>query len=335
MFPQPQFGPSVVSPSSILSINDDTGPDSCSGEWATDQVRINRTYTNRLKVEAANRYVGPAAIIAATGVKIGDTYKFPLFSAAATETDTGSFVQSIKPSRSSEHSSNGQVQWTVTIDYGPWDTVFFQGSGYLSTGQIDPTARILEVYWDSAKYEVSRPYDFSEPKPKPYVNTVNEALIDPPKFEETRPVLKIVRRESFYNEAYVISFQDTVNQDVFLGCPPNTVKCRDIKGEREYDPDWGLYWVVTYEFEFRVDAKGDGFKQLIINMGYRYKDNLSGKIINATDEQGQQATDPVLIDEDGFKVSAGNDPYNLEFVEFPPSDFSQLNIPQDILDQSI
>lgn len=333
MFPQPQFGPQLTGVGSF-TINDDTGPDSCPGEWATDQVRINRTYTNRLKVEASNKWSGPIAVVKATGIKIGDTYRFPLFSGATTEYDTGSFVQSIKPTPSSEHGNSGR-QWIVTIDYGPWDTVFYQGSGYLSTGQIDPTARVLDVYWDSAKYEVSRPYDFSAPKPKWYVNTVNDALIDTPKFEETRPVLKIVRRESFYDEAYATSFQDTVNQDVFLYCPPNTVKCRDIKGERQYDPDWGYYWIVTYEFEFRVDAKGDGFKQLIVNMGYRYKDNLTGKIINAVDDKGQPATDAVLLDENGFKVGSGNDPYNLEFVEFPPSDFGQLNIPQDILSQAI
>ncbi len=334
MFPKPVCGPSVTSPATVLSIGDDYGPGSASGSWEVDQSRINRAYTNRVKVELSGRYAGPAQVIGVVGVKIGDTYRFPLFGGSQTEADTGSFAQSIRAERSSDHSADGQVQWVVTIDYGPFDTIFWCGSSYLSSGQVDPTARVLEIYWDSAKYEISRPEDYSDP-PKPYVNSINDPLVDPPKFEETRPVLKIVRRESEYNGAYATSFQDTVNEGVFLGCPPHTVKCRDIRGERDYDADWGLFWIVTYEFEFRVDEEGDGFKQKIVNMGYRYLKNGAGNPINAVDDNGQPATDAVLLKENGDKLPAGDDPYLLEFTEFPPVDFDQLNIPQDVLTQNI
>jgi hypothetical protein len=332
MFPQPVCGPSVNTPAQLLSRVEDYGPGACSGEWAVDEQRINRTYATRIKIELRSQFIGPAQVIGLTGIRIGDTYKFPLYASAPTEVDTGAFVQSIKPQRNSEHDASGGVQWIVDVEYGPFDTVYWLGSGYLSTGQIDPTARVLGVTWDSAKYEISRPKDFSDP-PKYYKNSIDDPLIDPPKFEETRPVLKIERWESTYSEAYATSFQDTVNEDVFLGCPPQTVKCRDIKGERNYDPDWGNYWRITYEFEFRVDEEGDGFRQKVANMGYRYKSG--GNIVNALDDNQQPVTDAILLAKDGTKLAAGADPYLLEFTEFPPVSFEQLNIPQDILSQNL
>lgn len=337
MFPTPQFGPSVVTPSTVASIMDDYESGSASGSWEVDERRINRTYTNRVKLVVNNRYVGPLGIIALMGVKIGDTYRFPLFS-TATETDTGSFVQSIRPERSSEHSAsgaNGQVNWRATIEYGPFDTIYHLGSAYLSTGQIDPTAHVLEISWSSAKYDISRPYDFSSPV-KYYVNTANDPLVDPPTYEETRSVLKILRREPYFDEPTANQYRNTLNQDVFLNCPPNTVKCRDITAaEREYDPDWGNYWPVSYEFEFRVDPNGDGFKQLIASMGYRYLKNGTGNPVNAVDDNGQQVNDPILLAKNGDKLANAATPYMIEFTGFPVVSFEGLNIPQDILTQTI
>jgi len=327
----PRCGPSVVMPGTLLSRVEDYGPGSTNGEWSVSNDRIDRTYSTRIKVELRTQYVGPAQVIAFTGVKIGDTYKFPLYASSPTEIDTGSFVQSIKSSRNSEHDPSGGVQWIVDVEYGPFDVIYWLGSAYLSTGQVDPTAQVSRVFWESAKYKVSRPYDFSD-TPKYYVNSINDPLVDPPQFEETRPVLIIERWEATYNPAYATSFQDTVNGGVFLNCPPNTVKCRDIKGEEYYDPDWGNFWKTRAEFEFRVDAKGDGFKQLITNMGYKYKDS-NGKIVNAVDEQGQQVTDAVLLNKDGTRLASTANPYLLEFVEFPPSDFDQLNIPDNIFNR--
>ena len=93
----------------------------------------------------------------------------------------------------------------------------------------------------------------------------------------------------------------------------------------------GNFWKTRAELEFRVDAKGDGFKQLITNMGYRFKSGTN--IVNATDDSGQPATDPVLLAKDGTKLAAGATPYLLEFVEYPSSDFDQLNIPDNIFNR--
>jgi hypothetical protein len=312
---------------------DDYGPGSHSGEWSVDETRCNRTYTNVIKIEVG-QFDGVLNVINQCGVRIGDTYRFPLYSAAATEQDTGSFAQSIRAEVASEQGAGGITQWKVTVEYGPFDVYHFLGTGYIAQGIVDPTARHVEVYWDSAKYRISRVEDFSDP-PLPYRNTAGDPLMDTPEFEETRPVLKIVRNETRYNEVLANYYRDTVNSDVFLGCPPKTVKCRDIKGELHYDPDVGNFYQVTYEFEFRVDEEGHGFTQRILNAGLRYKKNGTGEPVNAVDSDGQQVNDPVLLKEDGDKLPSTDDPYYLEFTEFPEVEFIDLNIPDDIFEADL
>jgi hypothetical protein len=328
MFAQPIKFPSVFGFVTVDEIGEDYREGSQRCTWAFGDGRIDRSYSSRVKVSTLTK-VGPLAIMAILGVRIGDSYRFPLYSGSATEADTGSFVQSIAVDKDSEDGK----QWSVTIDYTPNDIATLHGNAYVSQGILDPTARVWEVYWDAAKYRLSKPEDNSDP-PLPYINMAGDPLLDPPEYEETRPVLKLVHFEPKYNEAVANSFRDTTNADMFLGCPPNSVKCRDIRGELHWDTDWGIVWQVSYEFEFRVDAKGDGFAQKLINAGYRYKKNGTGNPINATDDNGSEAKDIILLQRNGDKLAAGADPYLLTFTEFPTSDFSLLGIPDDILEKS-
>lgn len=323
---QPVKFPSVLGFGGVLSVQEDYASGSRRGSWACDETRINRTYSTRIKVQTLASTTGPLGIINSLGVKVGDTYRFPLYAAGATEIDTGSFVQSIEVEQESEDSK----QWSVTIEYGPFDVPSILGTSYASQGIIDPTARAWEAYWDAAKYRHSKPTDESDP-PKPYINTAGSALLDPPETEETRPVLKITHVEPIYRDDFAANFKDTVNGDEFLGYPPNVVKCRDIKGEWHWDSDWGIVWLITYEFEFRDDEDGFGYDQRVVNQGYQYKLAGGGSPINAVDGQGQPVTDAVLLQLNGDKLPTGADPVMLTFKEFPTANFSLLNIPDDIL----
>jgi hypothetical protein len=156
-------------------------------------------------------------------------------------------------------------------------------------------------------------------------------LLDPPSTEETRPTLTFIRNESTFNDDYASQFKDTVNSDVFLGYPPNTAKCGDIKGERAYDADWGDYFKVRYEFEFRDDDDGYGYTHLVRNAGYRQLVGGSGSPVNVVDANGSTVTDAVPLRENGsYDPSA--EPYYLQFALFPAVEFSALNIPDDVLD---
>lgn len=330
MYLTPVFGPSIISPA-VITWCDDYGDGARGGEWGVDEVRCNRAYTNRLKVETTSKYTGPLQIMASIGAHIGDTYRFPYSASTPTETDTGSFLQKIRADLASEDG----LQWSVTLEYAPFDVVHQLGVTDISQGIVNPTDRNPEVWWDYAKYERFKvedetPDTADPPGPLPYRNTVGDPLLDPPPTEETRPVLFIARNEPVFNDAYAAQFKDTVNSGEFLGYPPNTVKCRNIKSERFYDPDWGYFFKVTYEFEIRDDDDGNGYTHLSLNAGYRQKVNGTGNPVNVTDANGQQVTDAVPLQKDGsYQPTA--DPYYLEFQQFPQIDFSQLNIPDGIL----
>lgn len=324
--------PSILLEGGVVSVQDDYKPGSRSGTWAVDETRLNRTYTNRLKVETDSPLVGMIQVIKSTGAALGMYYFFP-YAAGPTENDTGSYLQSIS---ADQYSEDGR-QWIVTLEYSPFDVWTLLGSSDIQEGLVNPLDRAFEVYWtEPAKYRKSKPYDESGPTDAgdpgaPYVNTIGDPLLDPPDTEETRPVLCIVRNESTYNDAYASQYKDTVNSDVFLGFPPNNVKCRDIKGERFWDPDWGWWFRVTYQFEFDYDDDGEGFSKLIANTGYREKKNGTGDPVNVVDGNGQQVTDAVPLQEDG-SYQPGEPPYFLNFAEFPSQAFEDLNIPEDILD---
>lgn len=329
MYPQPVCGPSVYS-YGVLSAVDTYEKGSRSATWAVDETRCNRTYTNKVKVQTLNRFTGPLQIVGSIGVVLGQTYRFPLLASSATEVDTGSFVQSIK----AEQDSEDGLQWMVTIEYGPFDVVHELGNSDLTSGIICPTDRNYEVWTETAKFERYKTEDENiDPdtgEGQPYLNTVGDPLLDPPATEETRPVINIARNEASYSDAWASQFKDCVNSGEFLGYPPNTVKCKDIKPERIYDPDWGYYFRVVYQFEIRDDDDGNGFTHLALNAGYRQLVNGTGSPVNVTDANGQQITDAVPLQKDGsYKPSA--DPYYLQFYPFPAVDFSQLNIPDDIL----
>lgn len=331
MFLVPINFPSVLTPGTVV-VSDDYEPGSRRGTWGVDEVRLNRTYMNRLKAVTSSATIGPAQVIAATGAVIGMVYQFPYAGLSPTEKDTGSYLQSI----TAENTSEDGKQWSIVLEYAPFDVWSLLGNSDIQQGLINPLDRAYEVWWDSAKYQRSKPYDESGEQENgdpglPYLNTVGDPLLDIPPTEETRPVLNIARNESTYNDAWASQFKDTVNSDEFLGFPPNTAKCKDIKGDqRIWDPDWGWYFRVTYQFEFRDDDDGEGFTQLILNAGYRQKVNGSGNPVNVVDANGNTVTDAVPLQKNGA-YTPGATPYFLEFQEFPTSTFGDLNLPDDLL----
>lgn len=299
------------------------------GGWS---VQGGRTYSVSLRVETNNAYVGPLQVIRSLNLKMGDYYQFPMLefngdpaAPVGAEKDTGSFLNSVSARRESEDA----LSWVVTMDFNPYDLVHELGDEATEDGSANPLNMRPKVSWGGSKFEVARARDLDG---KPFINTANEPLEDVPKFEETRPLLTITRNEETFNAAYANQFKDTVNQDTFLGYPPNTVKCKDIVGERDYHADWGYFWEIKYEFEIRDDTAtdGDGWTTVLTNIGFR---ELVGSTPTEVIIGGKPVSEPVLLNEAGRYVP-GADPHYLEFRVYESVDFGQLNIPEDILTQT-
>src|SRR5262249_3851627 len=110
--------------------------------------------------------------------------------------------------------------------------------------------------------------------------------------------------------------------DLFLGFSDNTMKCREIGGKRVYDADWGVYFQVNYEFEFKEDnwktpALNQGMNQLV--SGVKQPIVIGNANVSA----------PQCLAADGTWSSSVTPNYLL-FQPYRQIDFGPLNIPWQI-----
>jgi hypothetical protein len=364
-------GPQVNNPvGAVIACYNAKQPGAQGMNWSFGSLggvtQANRKYTNTLRVITNSPFVGPLQIqqfVLGTGAVQGATYRFPLpevnpppttgpaCPTIPTETDAGSFCNEIDFQQDSEDA----CLWLVTLKYSSWDVAHELGTSQAQNGAINPTEMAPEVNWSFAKYEVSNTQDING---NPFINTAGDPLENPPKVEETRQVLSFVRNEQNYNDNYAQQFRDHVNSDIFLGWPPNMVKCKSILGQRVYTADWGYYWKVSYEFEFRVgtllnyaeewvfdqpvtSGNFTGWDAVVLNAGLRQLVGGTGTPQQITID-GSLITSPVPLQQNGAytPLTAGTDetgsvdPWYIEFTLYPSAPFAQLNIPQDLLTES-
>lgn len=349
--------PSIIgSAGSIYSITNIQEEGGQSATWGIDQVEQiwqgSRLYQNRLRVLTTHAYVGPAAVLSAlvgVGVVLGASYVYPLpeisfNSVFPTEQDTGSFIQLINVQQETEDGK----QWVVTIGYGPFDIWHELGNTNATFGSFNPLDFPAIVRWQTAKYHRYYPQDING---FPYINTAGDPLENPPEREESTQCLTLILWTPTYSEPFAQSYRDTVNSDAFLGFPPNTVKCKDIDGERFYTSDYGYVWRVKYEFEIRqlvlTDQNGIsttyGWQALVLNAGYRAFGGATGVAgpIAPIVLGGIPVANPVILQPDGTYIAPANfgvvqglqglQALYLTFQNFPMSVFANLNIDSSIL----
>ncbi len=332
-------------------------------------VSSSREYTNTMRVFTNSPFVGPIQIqqaLIGIGAVQGSSYFFPLpelnppalgsrdFTFPTTlpvEQDTGSFLHSLEIKQDSEDAR----QWLCTFSYGPMDIGHEIGTSNASIGSSNPVETAPEVHWTPAIYEEYYPHDING---KPFVNTVGDPIEDPPKRECSRQTLSFTRNEDKYNETYAATFRETLNLDNFLGFAPNQAKCKSIDGERIYTADYGYYWKVSYQFEFRIvkfvvpgtydPETGEetdtttityGWEDIVLNAGFRQLD-ANGKPQDIL-VKGLRISAPAALNADGSPTYIGVDvqaqlplPFYLIFQQYPQMDFSQLNIPANVLTES-
>lgn len=359
----PALGPQV---GTVLSVTNVQKAGSQGLVWAYEQsggiMTNTRRYTNTLRVITNNAYVGPLAVqqfLIAHGMVQGSTYRFPLpefgpgssstLPSVPTEIDTGSFLSRL----SFEQETEDGRQWLCRFEYGPFDAQHEVGTTDAASGASNPLEMAPEAQWTPTFVETAYPQDING---LPFLNTVGDPVEDPPKREESRQSLSFVRNEDQYNEAYADTFRLKINADPFLGFAPGQARVKTISGKRVYTADYGYYWQVTYEFEFRkiifqVPSSFDpetgvsnddgitityGWEDLVLNAGFRQVGS-DGEIAPIL-IKGQPLTSPMALTESGEGLNLGvnidsdiDEPYYLIFQQYGSVMFSDLNIPTNIL----
>lgn len=346
--------PAVInSQGSIVSIKNAKQSGAQAMSWGYKQMQgtmINsREYTNTLRVITSSYLVGPIQIqqaLLGVGVIQGQgTYQFPLPEIASsgapqtypdgitgpTEVDPGSFIQNFR----FEQETDDQKQWLVTITYGPLDVAHEFGSSEAQNGALDPTEMTPRVRFIGEKVQVVKPFDSTN---TPKINTAGDPFLDIPGTDSSVQVLEITRNEPLYNETYAQAYRDSCNADTFLGFSPYQVKCRNITAERKYNANWGYFYEVTYQFEFRVVtvvSSGKttyyGHDTIILNAGLRQLVNGQQQAILAS---GAPITSPVPLDANGAVLAPNATPVYKFYRDYPTQVFANLNIPQTLFTAS-
>jgi hypothetical protein len=312
----------------ILSISDVRGNRSVS--WSGQG---GRSYSQQLRVITDDPQMGPRAVAKALSFKVGAGYSHPI-TTPATEWDYGNYLQGFDIK---EEGDDGR-QWLCTLTFGPFNWVEQGGATTEAAGegQTDPFKVPIKVSFGTAKFERNCVKDNQG---LPVLNNVGDPFDPAIKRDDSRATLTLVRNEPTFNSQYVQTFKDTVNKGVFLTIyQPNTVKCSDVTAERDYQADWGYYWVVTYQFEIRefvVDALNniiyEGWTEVVLNTGLRELDTTgpSGSLAPIL-IKGAPVTSPVMINKDGL-YNPQSEPAYLRFQLYPLQDFDKFNFPADLL----
>lgn len=259
-----------------------------------------RTYTLTYYVETDDPEIGAGVVREAVGWVRGEPYQ------TSTEFDNGAFCVGINASCKDDDG----LGWTVTVNFGP-----------PPQGQDSPTENPLnqpsQVAWSFAQFE--RPVDKTVDG-EAIVNTAGDPFANEILRDDSRPVLAFTRNEASFNASLAYSYRDTVNSDPFMGAAPGQVKVSNISGARQFDPNFGFYWTVSYEFMFSAD----GFEKKIVSAGLREK-NDQGKPANIL-VQGQPINDPALLDKKGKQLKPGAPPHIQEFKIYNETSFSAFNL---------
>ncbi len=271
------------------------------------QKRSERKYQRTFKMSTTDPSEEMVSVIAAfeTATGIMDGAYYP--------NDTGSFCQSIKPSRSSEDG----LEWTIVCDYAP----FPKGQS-----SDDPLAEPAQWSCSFTHSEVVMEIDCSG---NAICNSAGDPFQDPLMADVARPHISITQNESTFPET-AMSYVDYVNSDTFLGWSEKCVKCTSIGAQSAYKQEYGHYWIVSYEFDIRApwwDGDG-GWVCKVIDKGLKEKDpNGGSKPVPIKLPGGQIASTAAYLDGSGHPLDnpSTTNAHILSFDVYPETSFSGFN----------
>ncbi|GAC1448274.1 MAG: hypothetical protein NVSMB9_31250 [Isosphaeraceae bacterium] len=281
-----------------------------------------RSYTRTFRVQTDSPHDGPKivrlAVDPVTGVKIpsiGFSYTNGTNAYAATESDFGSFVQSVTPECEEAGANPAFSSWKVTVEYGPYNTSLFQAN---------PITWPIRIAFGEQKDELVVTKDQAG---NAIVNSAGERYADPVTIDDTRSVITIARNEAVHAYDWTLPelYRDKINNAPWNGYPTKTVKCASIiTSQPQYNSDAQVwYFEVTYVFEINRDT----WTKSLLDQGYAEINAIDAtKRSTIRDRDGQPIAEPSLLDGAGHKLAVNGTPVFRPHDVYPAVDFSVFNI---------
>ncbi len=299
---------------SIVSVNEDFV--SRTGAWTVDE---GRKYVRIFRVLMSSTYDGPNLAIQGCGVNRGDQYQ-P--NGNEFEFDNNAYAHTLT---ATQEDGDG-LGWLVVVEYGPYSSLW-AGGGPTQNPLMQP----IDVEWDWRTQEIVADIDVDG---NPILNTAFDPF-DPPLMEDDpRPLLTVVRNEPTFNVAQAIQYRNAVNSDAFGGFDPLFARCLPIKSKNLFHQDVGWYSQTTYQFEFRPatsDSSGqNGYRRTVLNQGMRALSTVTGVKYHPS-YKGVTITEPILLNQSGYQIDKGEDPYYCIFQTKPELPFAVFEFDPDAI----
>ena len=307
-------------------------PEAAAGSWSLDG---GRRYTVRVYAWSDDKLDGPETVLNATGVRVGDTYRYPLTTEEPHETNDRLFINSIECSGGVPCKRNaiGAVQrFELTLTYTPADPSKNQGGPVGPDGFRNPFLAPPRVSWRTEWEDFACTHDNAG---VPILNKAGDPFDPPLVIPNPTPVVVIQRVEREYNHLWMQNYVSRINSDAWEGFPAGSVLCRDITGNLEWNTEVdGWVWQTEYVFAIRMPIVVSstkifpGWAAQVLNAGMREK--VSGERRAIFDGMTPVAS-PVPLKSDGTKAGASDPPVFLSFDIYPTAAFSGLGLPAGIL----
>lgn len=249
--------------------------------------KAEKTYVFIFQVISDNKYEDPNTVVASTGATIG-TYLNPYARCNNISADC---------------ISEDGLQWIVTLTYGKLDR------------EPNPLDQRPDYQWGFAQFQKSIDKDING---EAILNSAKDPFSEPIEIDDSRPVLKVTRNEFAFDPALASKYRDAVNATTFKGYKAGQVKVSNISSVETKDENIGYYWKTSYEFHFNPE----GWDKVLLDQGYRQF--VSSKKLNIL-VQGVPATEPVLLDGNGYALPSGGTPKFKEFRVYPRLPFTIFN----------
>ena len=156
----------------------------------------------------------------------------------------------------------------------------------------NPLNQLPEVTWSGPSYERAVFRDNFGVLVK---NSAGFPFDPPLVVDESRELVRVVRNEATYNEAYAKLWRKRLNKTTFAGYEPLSARINTIDATRQLS-NGVLYYQVTYEIEFRVFP--DAFICYPYDLGYMGPDYV--QFVNP--KTGQPFQNPVPMNGRGVPI---------------------------------
>lgn len=159
--------------------------------------------------------------------------------------------------------------------------------------------------------------------------TVNFERIKGVTMKRSDFVCSITRNYDSIDMATTHQYLHSVNSDKFQGFPAGTGRLVAFDAEEINDPEDGGYYRVTAGIHFRVPYNTTPEKawyKRVIHEGFTVLQPVTTFFRHAVDDLGQETSQPVLLDADGFQLAADADPHWLEFKMYTPLPYATLGL---------